>query len=302
MAEFFADLRSALGLRALKRTGQQVLDNDCLPLAGQLAYFFVLFLFPFLMLLVALMSALVDHPDRALRSLTESLNSFAPAELTRLLLDYIDRTLRSTSAITLFFAALLTLGAGSTASEAIIKAANRSYQVEETRPFWKIRGLSILLIVGFTILVAMLVLVVFSSTSGVYLQQKLGLPESFMNFWRLLGWVIAFIVLTLALDVLYYVAPNAEVPFRWITPGGLVASILLIVASEVLRFWVANIFRYNQLYGQLGVSIVLLIWLYATGLMVLVGVEINAVLARIVEERKDREIIYSEGARDDMDS
>lgn len=298
MREFLSDLRSALGLRALKRTVLKVLANDCLPLAGQLAYFFVLFLFPFLMLLIALVSAVTSHPEPTLRTLTVRLASFMPSVSTGILLDYINRTLRSVSPVTLFFAALVTFGAGSAASEAIIKAANRSYGVEESRPFWKIRALSVLLIVGFTVLVAVLVFVVFSPAAGGYLQRTIGLPE---GFWKFLGWVIAFLTLTLALDVLYYVAPNAEVPFRWITPGGLAATILLIVSSEVLRFWVANIFRYNQLYGQLGAGIVLLIWLYTTGLVVLVGVEMNAVLARTVEEKRGRQIVESPISRGEGD-
>ena len=294
MVQFLSDLRSVLGPSALTRVARKVLENDCLALAGQLAYFFVLFLFPFIMFLVALVSSVVDDPEPALKALAGSLEEFLPGEAIRLLTDYLDRTLQGISSLTLLFAALLTLGTGSAASEAIIKAANRSYGVQETRSFWRIRAISILLILGFTVLIGTLSFVIFSLETEGYLSRLLGLPEVFLGLWKILGWALDFLILTLALDVLYYVAPDAAVPFKWITPGGFMATVLLIVSGEALTFWVANVFRYDQLYGQLGAGIVLLIWLYTTGLMVLIGMEMNAVLTRMAEERKGVELVRTE--------
>jgi membrane protein len=292
LGEFFSDLKSVLGLSALKRIGRAALKNDCLALAGNLAYLFVLFLFPFLMFLVSLVGLVVDDPGPPLKALIEGIEDFLPGEAAGLLNNYLYRTLRSVSPLTLVFATLITLGVGSAVAETIAKATNRSYGVAETRPFWKIRGLSVLLVFGFTLLAAALAFVVLSPEAGSYLQQSVGLSDLFPNlFWRLTGWAVAFLALTLALDVLYYVAPNVDLPFRWITPGGFLATVFSIVASVILRVWVANVFRYDQLYGQLGAGIVLLIWLYAIGLAVLIGVEINAVLARMVEERKGVELV-----------
>ena len=96
---------------------------------------------------------------------------------------------------------------------------------------------------------------------------------------------------SLAHAILYYVAPNAEVPFKWITPGGFAATVLILVSSIGLNAWVANLGRYDQVYGQVGAIMVLMLWLYVTGLMVLIGAEVNAVLARTVEERKDIKIV-----------
>ena len=132
------------------------------------------------------------------------------------------------------------------------------------------------------------------------MRRSIGLPYYALPglLWRIAGWALAFVVVALALDVVYYAAPDAELPFKWITPGGVVATVLSIVASEVVRFWVANVFRYNQLYGQLGAGIVLLIWLYAVGLMVLLGEEMNAVLIRMAEERKGVELVRGENRSD----
>lgn len=95
----------------------------------------------------------------------------------------------------------------------------------------------------------------------------------------------AFLATTLALDVLYYLAPNVRVPFRWITPGGLVATALMFAASTFLSFYVSTLGSYDQVYGQLATVIVFMIWLYTVGLTVLSGVELNAVLILRAEER-----------------
>jgi membrane protein len=298
LREFLADLKSVLGLDALKRAARKAWVNDCLGLAGQLAYFMLLSLFPFLMSLVALAGLAVDHPESVLETLTRRMGGFLPEDAVGLLTDYVDRTLSGRSRIALFFAVLLTLGSGSAASQAIIKAANRAYEVPETRSVRKIWGLSILMILGFMLLVGALALAAFSPEIGGYLQRLLGLPGVFAALWGVLRWALAFLAVTLALAVLYYLAPNADLPFKWITPGGFVATALMLVFSVGLRFYVANIGRYDEVYGQLGAVVVLMLWLYVTGLTVILGTEVNAVLARMAEERKGVELVGSEGRAD----
>jgi membrane protein len=99
--------------------------------------------------------------------------------------------------------------------------------------------------------------------------------------------------------VLYYLAPNAHLPFRWITPGGFAATVLMFAASTALSFYVSRLGSYSQVHGQLGAVIVFMLWLYAMGLMVLVGVEINAVLARKAEDEKGVDLVRSEGSEGD---
>jgi membrane protein len=260
LREFLADLRSVLGAGALRRVGREALEDDCPGLAAQLAYFVLLFLFPFLMLLVAAAGLAVDEPEAVLETLAERMGGFLPEDAVGLLVDYADRTLSSRTSGVLFFAVLLVLGSGSAAAQAIVKAANRAYEVRETRSFFRIWGISILMGLGVTLLVG----------------------------------ALAFLAVTLALAVLYYLAPNAELPFKWITPGGLAATVLMLAASVALNLYVSNIARYDQVYGQLGAVVVLMLWLYVTGLTVLIGVEMNAVLARIAEEKKGVELVQTE--------
>ena len=109
-----------------------------------------------------------------------------------------------------------------------------------------------------------------------------------------MSWAMVFVAITLALDLLYYLAPDAKLPFKWITPGGFMATILLFLADGALSYYVSKLGNYGQVYGQLGAVIVFMIWLYVTALMVLLGLEINAVLARTAEERKGIELVQTE--------
>src|SRR5215212_7718928 len=117
----------------------------------------------------------------------------------------------------------------------------------------------------------------------------------------ILRWALAFLAVTLAHNLLYYLAPNARIPFKWITPGGFTATVLILVSSAALNLYVVNFARYNQIYGQVGAIIVLMVWLYSTGLMVLIGAEMNAVLTRMAEERKDIEIVQEESSGNEKD-
>jgi len=293
---FFSDLRSILGPGVLRRVGRKVLDDDCPGLAGQLAYFTLFSLFPFLLSLVALAGLAINDPATLLKTLTERMQGFLPDDAVGLLEGYIDLTLRNAEPSVLVFAVLATLWSGWAAADAIVKAVNRAYELQETRPWWKLWGISVLMVLGFVLVVGSLALVVFGPEVGAYFQSLTGLPEPFLALWDVLRWAGAFLAVSLAHALLYYLAPNAEVPFKWITPGGFAATVLILVSSVGLNLWVANFGRYDQVYGQVGAIMVLMLWLYVTGLMVLVGAEVNAVLARTAEERKDIKIVKPQGS------
>ena len=274
---------------ALMRVVRQLLAHDALALAGQLAYFFVLFLFPFLIFTVSLVGLVVDDPESILQAVVAGTKGFLPQPAIGILNNYLDHTLRSTSSFTFLISCLLTLVMGAASTESIISAANRAYEVPETRPVWVRWFIDILLIFGFTLLVATMAFLVLSPQTEAFLQSVTELPNVFLRSWGVLSWLVVFLNLTLAFDILYYLAPNADLPFRWITPGGLMTTILLLISSKIFVFWASNIFRSNQLFGQLAIGIVLLIWLYVVGFVVLAGIEINAQLARMAEH-KDTEI------------
>lgn len=293
MGKFFSDLKVVLGPGAIKQVALKVRDNDLLGLAGQLAYFFLLSLFPFLIVLVALAGLILNKPESAVGHLVERWGTFLPQEAISLVVDYMDRTLRNTGSGVLLLGVTTTIWLGSAASISITKAANRAYEVVESRSFWKLRGTSILLAVGFMLLIVSLVLLIFKVE--VFFQGPDRPFSLILSLWSVLRWVVAFVVVTAALDILYYLAPSVVVSFRWITPGGAVATFLMFVGSIALSFYVTNLGNYDRVYGQLGAVIVLMLWLYVTGLMVLVGIEVNAVLARRAERKLDKKLVHPEG-------
>jgi membrane protein len=274
---------------ALVRVVRQLLAHDALALAGELAYFFVLFLFPFLIFMVSLVGLVVDKPESILETVVASTKGFLPQAAIDMLSNYLDHTLRSTSSFIFLISCILTLVMGAASTESIIRAANRAYEVPETRPVWERLFIDILLLFGFTLLVATMAFLVLSPRTEAFFQGVTGLPDVFLRAWGALSWMVVFLNLTLAFDILYYLAPNTDLPFRWITPGGLITTFLLPVSSKIFILWASNIFHSNQLFGQLAIGIVLLIWLYVVGLVVLAGIEINAQLTRVTEH-KDTEI------------
>ena len=297
MRDFLSDLRDIVGPGFVARVLIRVRENDLLGLAGQLTYFFLLSFFPFLIFLVALAGLVLDDPESAVRRLISESVGFLPREAVELLVVYMDRTLRGAGSGVLLFGIVTTLWMGSAASIAITKAANRAYGLVETRPFWKLRGTSVLMALGFTLLVATLSLLVFEVES--YVERLDGAPSVLPAVWGIARWALAFAVVTAALSVLYYLAPDAHVPFKWITPGGFAATVLMFTASTALSLYASGLGNYDRIYGQLGAVIVFMLWLYAVGLMVLVGVEINAVLARRAEEEKGIELVHTDNPADD---
>jgi membrane protein len=297
MGEFFSGLKSALGRRMLWEVVLGVRRNDLLGLAGQLAYFFLLFFFPFLIFLVSLTGLVIGNPEAGLKSLFEALTGLVPAEARTLVVDYVDSTLRSASTGALVLGILGALWLGQAAAISITKAANRSYRLEESRPFWRLRGACLIITLGFSVLIAVLTVAVFNV--GAHVSAAAGLPESAASLGKLSSWTMVFVAVTLSLDLLYYLAPDANLPFKWITPGGFIATVLLFVSDGALSYYVANLGNYGQIYGQLGTVIVFMLWLYVTGLMVLLGLEINAVLARVAEEKKGIELVQTERSGDE---
>ena len=291
MIEFLSDLKGVLGPRTLWKVVLGMRRNDLLGLAAQLAYFFLLSFFPFLISLVSLTGLVIGDPETVLTNLFETTSpGVLPEEARLLVLDYIERTLRNASTGALVFGILGAIWLGQASSISITKAANLSYNLRETRPFWRLRSACLVITVGFTLLIAALTLAV--SNVGVYAARVTGLPEYALIIWDVLRWGLAFVTVTLALDLLYYLAPDAKVPFKWITPGGILATALLFISGAILSYYVSNIGNYGQVYGQLGAVIIFMLWLYLSGLMVLIGLEINAVIARATEDKKGVEIVH----------
>ncbi len=299
---FLRDLWSLLNFQALKATVQEFQRDDAMGLAAQLAYYLILSLFPFILVLVSLMG-LVGSPELA-STVLDYFRQVMPQEAYKLIETFTaDIISGERPAPYLFsFSILFTIWTASGAFAALMNALNRAYDVQETRPFWKVRGIAIVMTLGLSVLIlAGVLLLVVGKPIGQAVAEIFGLGELFELVWNIVRWPAALFFMVFTVALLYYFAPDIDQPFRWITPGGLIGVILWVLASVAFSFYVNNFDTYNKTYGSIGVVIVLLLYLYISSLTILFGAELNATLIRMKEEISGKRIIDAEPANEKPD-
>ena len=297
---FLADMASLLRYRTLKRTVQQVYRDDIAGLASQLAFYLTLGLFPFLLVVFSLMGTFSS--DSFAEDLLSYFVQVLPVQVYDLIDAYVSDILRgrNPAAGLLSFSIIGTLWVISNAFAAITRALNKAYDVEETRPFWKVRGIALLMALALSgIFFVALVLLIAGPNIGESIAAYYGFGGLFSIVWSVVQWLVALAIMILIFAMLYYFAPDVEQPFRWITPGGFVAVILWILASLVFRLYVNSDFvSYNQTYGSIGAAIILLLYLYIVSFSLLVGAELNAVMVKTKEEISGQEVITGKSANE----
>jgi membrane protein len=169
------------------------------------------------------------------------------------------------------------LWSSSAALVSIISALNRVYDIEEARPWWKVRLIAIGLTVGLAVFVlASVTLVIAGPAIARALAERVGLGEAFTWSWLILQWPVALFLISTAVGLVYYFAPDAEQEWVWVTPGAVLATALWLVASLGFRLYVVSFADYQATYGALGGVVVLMLWMYLTGLAIVIGGELNA--------------------------
>lgn len=239
--------------------------------AGALTFFAILAIFPFLLFLVSLASVIID-PAQA-QALIQELGKVAPAQVTQILGDRIQSLAKDNSVGLLTVGGIGAVWAASGGVVALMNALNTVYDVQETRPFWKVRGIALLMTLGgagFSILAAL------AAVAAPVLAARMGGPvETVVNILRL---PVAGILMMGVWALTYYLLPNTEQRFRFITPGSVFGVIVWLIASWGFSVYVANFGSYDANYGPLGGVIVLLLWMWITSQVLLLGAEINAVI------------------------
>jgi membrane protein len=269
----------------VKRTWNEFNADNCLGLAAQLAYYLLLALVPALVCLIALTSFL---PPQAIEQLMNSVATFAPGEMTQLVRDQLNSITQGQHGGLLTFGFAMALWSSSAAVVAVTDALNRAYDIDEARPWWKVRLIAILLTVGLAafVLIAMGLILV-GPTLAEWLAARTGLGGVFEWTWKILQWPIVFALVATALAVLNYFAPDAEQDWTWVSPGAVLATVLWLLASLAFKIYVANFANYNATYGSLGGIIVLMLWFYISGLAILMGAEMNAEIEHASPYGKD---------------
>lgn len=258
-----------------RRTWREVIDDDVLGLSAQLSYYFFLALFPAILFLLALASffPLANITDDVGRSL----GPFVSPQVLDLIQEQMRRLANNESGGLLTFGVAGALWSSSAALVSIVGALNRAYDIEEGRPWWKVR----LVAIGLTLGVALFVLLALSLVlAGPALAEKLaqttGLGAAFEWTWLILQWPLVFGLVVVGIGLIYYFGPDAEQDWAWITPGAVVGTLLWLAVSLLFKIYVANFTDYEASYGAVGAVIVVLLWLYISGIAILTGAELNA--------------------------
>jgi membrane protein len=269
-----------------KRAWRKVQEDNSTGRAAQLAFYLIFASFPFLLFLATLLGY-IPIPNLMDR-IMDYLAPLLPGEALTLIRDNLHQLVTNQKGGLLSFSIAAALWTASSAFVAIMDNLNRAYDVEEGRPFWKVRGVAILMTIGISAFIAVsMVLLIFGPQIGGWLASLIGLGSAFEIAWNILRWPVIVLLLILAMAIIYYFAPDVKQQWRWITPGSVFAVIVTIVASLGFSFYVNNFGSYNKTYGSIGTVIVFLTWLYIVGFVILIGGEINAVVEHSSPEGKD---------------
>jgi membrane protein len=247
--------------------------NHTMAFAAALSYYFVVALFPFLIFLSAVV-AYLPVPD-FFSQVMGLVARVVPAANMGPLRNLMRDTILSRHSRLLTFGILFTLWSASSGFTALIDALNTAYDVSETRRYWKTRGLAILLTfsVGCLLVIALGTLLVGSSL-GAWLTETFGQR----NLWPYVRWGVAIGCTILAVELLYFVAPNVKQSFVSTLPGAVIAVSSWIGLSYLLGIYFQDFSAYSKGYGSLGVALAFSIWLYWTGFVILIGAQFNAEL------------------------
>lgn len=252
-------------------------DDDILNGAAVLAFFFLLAVFPAVIFILSLLPYLsIPHLQQAIMDL---LHQVLPAQSAGLFNSTVRYTATSGREGLLTFGLILTLWSGSSGVYAITEQLNAICDVTDRRPFWKARGISILITLFFALLtIVTLSLVIFGGAIQSWIASLIGWSQPLRVFFATMRWVILAAALLLALAVAYRFGPATNARFRYISPGNVVAAFLIAVASVGFRFYVSRFGNYGATYGNLAAIIVLMLWMYMAGIALLVGYETNKLL------------------------
>jgi len=260
----------------------KLFDDEVFGRAAQLAYYWLFSIFPLLIFLTTLLAFLPMR--RNLDQWIGMLGAFLPAEAYTLLNNTFQQIARRQRGGLLSFSILATLWSSSSGMEAIIASINRAYGAALARPWWKERLLAISLTLGLAaFIISALALIFFGGNISEQVARYFGFSRTFRTVWAVTQWPIVISLALLGVELVYYFAPNIKKGkngkrWEWFTPGAIFAVALWLLISFGFRFYVSRFGNFNATYGALGGVMVLMLWLYLTGVAILVGGEINSVL------------------------
>jgi membrane protein len=263
---------------ALRELWAKVLKDDLIDLAAEMAYFFVLALFPFFAVLGAL-AGFLPYSDLWTNVTHEIIQHF-PSEARDLALQtLLNLSHKNKTFLSIGFIAMV--WTSSSGVVALMENLSRVYGVPETRGFWKKRALAIgILIVSSAFFFGAFGLLTVGHRTGVFLSTRFFLGPSVRTVWEIFRWCFLLVLLQMGVAILDNVLPNKRRPWRWISPGTVFATMSLVAGTSGVNFYVRHIGHYSQTYGAIGAFFVLMVWIFVSSLTLLIGAEMNAVLEK----------------------
>lgn len=249
--------------------------DDAAGLSAQLAYYFLLSLFPMLIFLLTLIPLFNVSPD----TITNMIAKNAPGETAKMITEVVTDVMKNANGGLLSFGLIAALWSASNGMTALMNAFNVSYEVEDARNPIVAKLLSVLFTIVMVVVFGVaLALPVFGEQIGNFLFGQFGLESQFKWLFSLIKVVLPLLVTFVVFVTLYAIAPNVKLKFKSVIPGALFATIAWIGASFLFGYYVSNFGNYSKTYGSIGGVIVLMLWLYLTGFIIIIGAQINAII------------------------
>lgn len=272
------DLSKGSWWGAIKRTAKEFQRDNLTDWAAALTYYGILSIFPAILVLVSLVG--LAGEDRT-QEIIANVEEVVPDELGQVLTNAIENLPRAGSGAIAIIGLLAAVWSASGYIGAFIRASNVIYDVPEGRPIWKklpIRvGITVLMMV---LLAAVAIGIVLTGDVAREVGDIVGIGDTAVQVWDIAKWPVLLLIVSFMFALLYWASPNARQRFRWVSPGGLLAVVLWVVASVAFAIYVANFGSYNATYGSLAGVIIFLIWLWISNIAILLGAEFNAELER----------------------
>lgn len=269
-----------------KEAYRRIVDHDCFEHAAAMAYYFLFALFPFFLILTTLMGVLpIPH---LLDYMLDNARNLLPNQVFDLIKDNIRALFLTRKQGLLSIGIVLALWSLSNATVSIMDAMNKLYEVKESRPFWKVRLIAVFLVLTLSaVFLLALILLMFGHKIGDAIAQMATFGDVFRVSFDVLLIPAILLLLIFGVALIYYITPDVKQKWKWITPGSVVAIPGWIAMSLIFSYYINNFGSYNRTYGSIGAVIVLLLWLYLSGLIILVGAVLNSVVEHSSEEGKE---------------
>ena len=282
-----------------KRVWAEINEDDIFGRAAQLSYYFLLALFPLLLFITAVLGQFAEAGTELRENLLSLLGSVVPAEAGDLIHETIDKVEEGSGGGKISFGILATLWAASNGMTAICQTLNIAYEVAETRPWWKVRLVSLGLTVALAVLIlSAITLTLFGGHIAEYVAASFSFGRVFTMGWKILQWPVVLVFVLTAFGLIYYLAPDVKNrSWHWVSPGAAAAVALWLVVSFAFRAYLSYFNSYNATYGSLGAVIILMLWFYLTGAAILIGGEVNSEIELATTGKAEREVVDPAAAK-----